>query len=484
MINTNSELFEVKFPADFIFGGSLAACQTEGAWNTSGKGPSVADIQTIERLKNSKDNTSLAEIQELLSNQDDSLFPKRNGIDFYHRYKDDLKLISGMNIEVLRISIAWSRIFPVGDELMPNQIGLEYYRDVLQTCKEYGIKTMVTLSHYEMPLGLVIKYNGWLSRDLVGLYTNYCKTVIKEFAELVDYWIPFNEIDSVPRHPFISAGILVNQKNEKNYLQAMHYQFLASANVVKLCKKYTKNKPVGCMLTGLVSYPYSSSPADNNVVSRFRNNMYLSGDVQINGKYPKAYLQKLKVNKIDITEEDQRQIQEYTCDFLAFSYYTSVTLGEETAEVVEGNTIHSLKNPYLDSTAWGWQIDAIGIKTLCVDLYNRFNVPLFIVENGIGVKEQLDKDMMLDDTYRIKYHEEHLKQIRSAIYDENIEVMGYLSWGIIDLVSSSTAEMDKRYGFIFVDYDNSSKGTLCRYPKSSYYWYKNLINYNKSSRTC
>lgn len=468
------------FPTNFLWGGAISANQSEGAWNQYGKGPSVADVMKCRSQLNLKEYTDAKTWKQIVKdvkNPEDTLFPKRQGIDFYHHYKEDIQLLAEMGIRVFRTSISWARIFPKGDEEKPNQEGLDFYRSVFEECQKHNIQPLVTLSHYEMPLGLVENYGGWQSRKVGDLFVKFSKTVIKEFHELVPYWITFNEIDSVLRHPFVSAGLTEENRSQKQMLQAMHYQYVASAKVVSFAHRLDEHLQMGCMLTGLTVYPYSCRPEDNYLAQQMRHYMYLSGDVQIRGHYPKPFSKKLKEElQIDFSEEDERILADSHCDFLAFSYYMSITQGiEDGTEKTAGNTITSMKNPYLESSEWGWQIDPLGLRILCQDLYNRFEVPLMIVENGFGAKDTLTKKVQIDDDYRIDYHEKHLYQLAKSIQEDHVEVIGYLTWGLIDIVSSSSAEMEKRYGFIHVDLDNEGQGTLKRTRKKSFYWYKEVI---------
>ncbi|BDR58016.1 beta-glucosidase [Xylocopilactobacillus apicola] len=418
------------------------------------------------------------QIKELLAVKDDHKFPKRNGIDFYDTYPSDLSLLSKMHLNAFRTSIAWSRLFPTGLEDEPNPKGVEFYRNLFETMRQNNLEPIVTISHYEMPIALVLEQGGWQNHKVKDAFVHFGKTVIDLFHDLVKYWIPFNEVDSVVRHPFVSAGLLANEFSMKNEFQAMHNQYVASAQIVKFGHDKDSSLQFGCMLTGLTVYPYSCRPEDNLKAQKLRHYSYLAGDVQIKGHYPKSSYQMLHDDlQIEITKDDLAVLAEGTCDFLAFSYYMSVTVGEEDVKETDGNTIKSLKNPYLQTSDWGWQIDPLGLRILCQDLYNRFEVPLFIVENGFGAHDEL-KDGVIDDSYRIDYHRQHLLQLMKALNKDHIEIMGYLVWGLIDIVSSSSAEMSKRYGFIYVDQDNAGQGSKKRIPKKSYFWYREVIDSN------
>ena len=464
------------FPKKFLWGGAISANQAEGAWNEDGKGPSTADIMQCNATD--LNHLSVEQINAFLKDHNDQNYPKRTGIDFYHSYQNDIDLLSQMHINAFRTSIAWTRLFPTGSESKPNYKAVTYYRNLFKNLRDHNIEPVVTLSHYEMPIKLVVENNGWTSREVMTSFIHFATTAIDLFHDLVKYWIPFNEIDSVLRHPFVSAGLTSNLITKKNEYQAMHYQYVASAKIVEYGRKIDPQAHFGCMITGLTAYPYSCKPQDDMLAQQLRHYTYLSGDVQIKGQYPKSTYRMLTEDlNLDITNQDLKAIATGTCDYLAFSYYMSVTVGTENdVAQVEGNTIKGKSNPYLKRSDWGWQIDPLGLRILCQDLYNRFQVPLFIVENGLGARDVVNDNKKINDDYRISYHQQHLVQLEKVINVDHIEVMGYLVWGLIDIVSSSTAEMAKRYGFIYVDRDNKGKGTQQRWPKKSFYWYRRVID--------
>ncbi|WP_259335327.1 glycoside hydrolase family 1 protein [Bombilactobacillus bombi] len=444
---------ESFFPSHFLWGGAISANQAEGAWNRDGKGPSTADIMQYNKNSTINPNkVTVKQIKSSLEDTNDNKYPKRNGIDFYDNYSKDIKLLSKMHINAFRTSIAWSRLFPTGYEIKPNPKGVEYYRNLFCEMHKYNIEPIVTLSHYEMPIELVIKEGGWKNRLVMKKFIHFAITAIDLFHDLVHYWIPFNEIDSVLRHPFVSAGLTFDQLSKHDEYQAMHNQYVASAAIVRYGHNLSSKLHFGCMVTGLTVYPYSCLPKDNILAQQLRHYTYLSGDVQIKGRYPKIiYRMMTKDLKIDITNKDLEIISSGTCDYLAFSYYMSVTVGtEENLPKTNGNTIKNIKNPYLEQSEWGWQIDPLGLRIICQDLYNRYEVPLFIVENGFGSRDTFENNNEINDFYRINYHRKHLLQLSQAINKDHIDIMGYLVWGLIDIVSSSTAEMDKRYGLFML----------------------------------
>ncbi|OMD17564.1 beta-glucosidase [Paenibacillus odorifer] len=477
-----------KFPEGFLWGGAIAANQAEGAWNVEGKGLSTADIaiykKNLSKSDYKKHNTVGEEqIQMAMEDASDRDYPKRRGIDFYHRYREDLALFGEMGLKTLRVSIAWTRIFPNGDEEHPNEAGLKFYDNLFDEMHRQGIEPLVTLSHYEMPMHLVNEYGGWTDRRVVEFFITFCKAVFERYKNKVKLWVTFNEIDSIVRHPFTSGGIVPNRHDnvEQAVYQALHHQFVASALAVKYCHEIVPGSKIGCMLTRLMMYPHTCSPKD--VLAAFKDNQfnYFFTDVMVRGAYPnfiKRFFSDKGIN-IHKVEGDDEILKSHLVDFISFSYYMSLVASAESEglEKVSGNTMGGVKNPYLETNAWGWQIDSIGLRISLNDLYNRYQVPLFIVENGIGAHDKIEDDGTIQDDYRIAYFQAHLEEMHEAILD-GVELMGYTSWGVIDLVSYSSSEMEKRYGFIYVDLDNEGNGTLERKRKKSFYWYKDVIANN------
>jgi 6-phospho-beta-glucosidase len=477
-----------KFPEGFLWGGAISANQAEGAWNVGGKGLSTADVAVYRKhLKRDEYEKHYLitneQIEEAMKDPTDKKYPKRRGIDFYHRYKEDLALFAEMGFKVLRTSIAWTRIFPRGDESEPNEEGLRFYENLFKEMRKHGIEPLVTLSHYEMPLYLVNEYGGWTNRKVVDFFVHYAKTVFSRYKELVKYWLTFNEIDSIIRHPFTSGGIVPERFEhlEQAIFQALHHQFVASALAVKYCHEIIPDAKIGCMLTRLLTYPYSCHPEDVLLAQKDNQFNYFSSDVQVRGEYPK-FMNRYFLEKNIVIEKkvgDDEILKQHTVDFLSFSYYMSLvnSINAEQMDKVCGNIAGGVKNPYLETSEWGWQIDPVGLRIALNDLYDRYQIPLFVVENGLGATDKIEEDGSIQDDYRIDYLKKHIEQVYEAIQD-GVEVMGYTSWGCIDIISASTSEMEKRYGFIYVDQDNDGNGTLKRIPKKSFYWYKEVISEN------
>ncbi|MDF2879137.1 MAG: abgA3 [Clostridia bacterium] len=462
-----------QFPKDFLWGGAVAANQCEGAYLEDGKGLSVQDVLP-HGLKGERTEQPT----------EDNL--KLEGIDFYHRYKEDIKLLAEMGFKVFRTSIAWSRIFPQGDENQPNEKGLQFYDDLFDECLRYGIEPLVTLSHYETPLYLAEQYDGWRSRKLIGFYANYCQTVFTRYKNKVKYWLTFNEINSLFHAPFMSAGINTpkHELTEQDLYQAAHHELVASALATKIGHEIMPNAKIGCMILGITVYPLTPDPADVIQMMLQDRETLLFADIHARGKYPTYILNYFKANNIvlEVTSEDE-EILKHTVDFISFSYYSSTcaTTHPELSEPTGGNLIKGYKNPYVKASEWGWQIDPKGLRYTLNKLYDRYQLPLFIVENGLGAVDELitqeDGEKTVEDEYRIQYLREHLLEARNAIHD-GVELMGYTSWGCIDIVSASTAELRKRYGYIYVDRHDDGSGSLERYKKKSFYWYKGVIASN------
>lgn len=475
------------FRKDFLWGGAVAANQVEGAYDVDGKGLSVADMATYKPnvdVKDYKKNVHITYDDILKAKEDKStkFYPKRRGIDQYHRYKEDIALFKELGFKAYRFSIAWTRIFPNGEEDTPNQAGIDFYKNFIKELVDSGIEPIVTLSHYEMPLELALKYNGWADKKLINLFVKFSRVCFESFPE-VKYWLTFNEIDSVTRHPFTSAGIIEDRtKNiEEVEYQALHNQFVASAMVTKLAHELIPGAQVGCMLTKLTTYPATSKPED--VLAALNKNLmnYYCADVQAKGEYPKlilAYFKRMGY-RIDMTKEELDVIKENTVDFISFSYYMSLLAAEDEdgLEMTAGNTIIGGKNPYLKVTDWGWTVDPVGLRISLIELYDRYQKPLMIVENGMGAKDEVTKDGSIHDEYRIEYFRSHISEMKKAVED-GVELIGYTSWAPIDLVSAGTSQMSKRYGFIYVDEDDEGNGTLARLKKDSFTWYQHVIETN------
>lgn len=460
------------FPKKFLWGGAVAANQCEGAYNEDGKGLSIQDVMPCG-IKGSRTEKPTNNNLKLI------------GIDFYHRYKEDIKLFAEMGFKVLRLSIAWSRIFPRGDEMQPNEKGLQFYDNVFDECVKYGIQPLVTLSHYETPLYLAENYNGWVNPELIIFYKRYVTTVFRRYAKKVKYWLTFNEINSILHEPFMSGAINTpkEQLSESDLYQAVHHELVASAAAVKIGHEINPEFKIGCMILGMPIYPLTPAPAD--VIETMKEDHFNTffTDIQVRGYYPK-YLDryfKEKNIRINITNEN-REILKNTVDFIGFSYYMSVCATADPSKPRgEGNLLGGVVNPMLRSSEWGWQIDAQGLRYELNMLWDRYQKPLFIVENGLGARDILTTDEMgnytVNDDYRINYMREHLRQTNEAIED-GVEVMGYTAWGCIDLVSASTAQLSKRYGMIYVDRNDDGSGSLKRYRKKSFYWYQHVIKSN------
>lgn len=477
----------MTFPKGFLWGGATAANQLEGAYNEGGKGLSIFDmVQFVPKEERGNeiemDVRSKKELEDLLAGKGGDNFPKRRGIDFYHRYEEDIALFAEMGFKTFRMSISWPRIFPNGDETEPNEEGLAFYDKVFDELLKYGIEPLVTLSHYEIPLTLVQKYNGWADRRVVEFFVHYAETVFDRYKGKVKYWLTFNEINVSTMSPYIGSGILIDEVEHKEQAvyQALHHQFVASARAVKACHEMIPDAMIGCMLARMEVYPETCSPDDVlEALKEDQMNLFFT-DVQVRGYYPSFMLSYFEENdiKIDMLPGDEEILLQHTVDYLSFSYYMSmVASGVPDKKKEKGNFFSGVKNPYLESSDWGWQIDPKGLRITLKKMYDRYQVPLFIVENGLGAYDKVEADGSINDDYRIDYMRAHIEQMNEAI-KEGVDLMGYTSWGCIDLISASTSEMSKRYGFIYVDQDDYGNGTLERSKKKSFDWYKQVITTN------
>ena len=476
MLNSNI------FKEDFLWGASTAANQVEGAWKEDKKGISVVDILATDfKVGMRKETDEVTEGQ---------YYSSHKASDFYHRYKEDIKLMADMGLKSYRMSIGWTRIYPNGDEAEPNEAGLKFYDDLFDELAKNGIEPIVTISHYEPPLNLA-KKGGWSNRTMIDHYLKYCETIFKRYKEKVKYWITFNEINCllVPFGIMTAGGVYMRMNSPENTLQlryqCLHHQFVASAKAVKLAHEIIPNSKVGLMIASMCSYPLTCNPKDIFAAKKQEQimNMYCS-DIMIRGYYPsysKRYFDENNI-VIDIKEEDYQTLREGTVDFYSCSYYmTSCVSGTDDGEDVgagksAGNLISGLKNKYLESSEWGWQIDPLGFRYFLNNIYDRYQIPIMVVENGLGARDVVENGQVNDD-YRINYLREHVKMLKEIILD-GVDLIGYMPWSAKDLVGLSTGSLEKRYGFIYVDANDHGEGTYNRIPKKSYYWYKKVIESN------
>ncbi|MCL2197642.1 MAG: 6-phospho-beta-glucosidase [Defluviitaleaceae bacterium] len=461
-------------PKGFLWGGALAANQCEGAWNVDGKGVSTADLFTAGSVNKNRVYTDGV--------LPDTYYPCHDAIDFYNRYKEDIGLFAEMGFNCFRTSINWTRIFPVGDETEPNEAGLRFYDDMFDECIRYGIQPIVTISHYETPYGLVEKYGSWRSRKMIYFYLRFCETIFKRYKNKVKYWMTFNEINAVCFIPEISTGIRVaaDEDFDAVTLQAAHHMLVASAKAVKLGREINPDFKIGMMMLYLPVYAETCNPKDQLEAMETAARHYYFSDIQVRGYYSnkaKKYLESIGV-RIKMEQGDTEALKQGTVDYIGLSYYHStVATGRPNAEYSSGNAIKSIKNPYLAESAWGWSIDPIGLRITLNNLFNRYQIPLFISENGLGADDIVQESGIHDD-YRIDYLRQHISAMKDAVALDGVDLIGYTTWGCIDVVSVSTGEMKKRYGFIYVDRDNEGKGSLVRRKKDSFDWYKKTIATN------
>ncbi len=468
---------------DFLWGGAVAANQCEGAWDVDGKGASVSDMCT------NGSHTTPKRLTRTI--QPDTLYPSHEAIDFYHHYEEDIALFAEMGFKTFRTSINWTRIFPTGEEKEPNEKGLEFYDRLFDCCKKHGIEPLVTISHYELPYNLVEKYNGWEGRELIGFFENYCHVIFERYKDKVKYWLTFNEINAgtMPFGAILSTGTVkgyegpvtqVPDKPQERY-QALHHQFVASARVIRYAHENYPQFKMGNMICFVLSYPMTCNPVDEILNQEHMREMnWYCSDVQVRGEYPayaKSIWKKYGV-ELKIEDGDLEDLKSGIIDFYTFSYYMTNCVGANPdKELADGNLMKGQKNPYLEASDWGWQIDPKGLRFALNEIYDRYRIPLMVVENGLGAYDKIEEDGTINDTYRIDYLRKHIEEMKKAVED-GVDLMGYTPWGCIDLVSASTGEMAKRYGFIFVEKYDDGTGSLARRKKKSFDWYKNVIKTN------
>lgn len=473
---------------NFLWGGALAAHQFEGGWNADGKGPSVIDVMTAG------EHGVPREITETI--EKDKFYPNQEAIDFYHRYKEDVALFAEMGLKCLRTSIAWTRIFPKGDETTPNEAGLQFYDDLFDELLSHGIEPVITLSHFEMPLHLAKEYGGFRNRKVIDFFAKFAETCFIRYKDKVKYWMTFNEINNQmdtnnPIFLWTNSGVLVKEgeRPKEVMYQVAHNELVASAKAVIIGKKINPNFQIGCMVSHVPIYPYSCNPKDIMAAEEAMHQRFFFADIHVRGVYPNYALKEFEREgyQLDIQEEDLQILKQGTVDYIGFSYYMSTVVKADMEQdnnledVVNGGLSNSVDNPYIETSDWGWAIDPEGLRYTMNRLYDRYQLPLFIVENGFGAIDVLEEDHQIHDQNRIDYLSKHIESLMKAVDYDGVELMGYTPWGIIDLVSFTTGEMKKRYGMIYVDRDNEGKGSMKRYKKDSFHWYKQVIENNGKS---
>lgn len=465
---------------DFLWGGATAANQVEGGYNEGNRGLANVDLLPF----GSDRDAVMSGEHKSLSFEDGYYYPAQKGIDMYHRFKEDIALFAEMGFKVYRFSIAWTRIFPKGDEAVPNEEGLAFYEAMIDECLKYGIQPLVTICHFDCPIHLVEKFGGWKNRKMIDSYVRYAETLFTRFKGKVRYWITFNEINMLLHAPFMAAGLIFEPREDREQVKytAAHYELVASAKATAIAKQIDPENKIGCMLAAGDNYPNTPNPTDVLAAKMVDRESFFFTDVQVRGYYPAYALKTLSQQNIqlDLTEEDTKCLAAHTVDYLAFSYYSSsVASGDpKVNELREGNLFPTLKNPYLEASEWGWQIDPVGLRVTMNTLYDRYQCPLFIVENGLGAIDEPNEQGIVTDTYRIDYLSQHIKEMMKAVELDGVELLGYTTWGCIDLISASTGEMKKRYGFIYVDANNQGQGSFDRIKKQSFEWYRQVITTN------
>lgn len=473
----------MKMESVFLWGGATAANQCEGGYRDGGRGLSSVDVIPFgeDRMKVARGMMKMLECDE------QHVYPAHEAIDMYHHFKEDIALMGEMGFKCYRMSISWTRILPNGDDETPNEEGLAFYDALFDECRRYGIEPLVTICHFDTPVALIKKYGGWKDRRMVDAYLHLCRILFERYGQKVKYWITFNEINMLLHMPFMGAGIYFEEGEDQKQIkyQAAHHELVASARAVSLAHERMPGSMVGCMLAAGNFYPYTSNPEDIYKAMECDRDNYFFINVQARGAYPvwaKKRMERAGVH-VEMAPDDEKQLASGTVDFISFSYYCSRCMSADP-EIIKNHSrgsnavISAVVNPYLKSSEWGWQIDPLGLRITLNTLYDRYEKPLFIVENGLGAADTVEEDGSIHDPYRIDYMREHIKAMLAAVNEDGIPLLGYTCWGCIDLVSASTGEMRKRYGMIYVDKQNDGTGTMKRIRKDSFYWYKKVIESN------
>lgn len=469
------------FPEGFMWGGAFAANQMEGAFDADGKGLCVADINefvsNVDIDKKYNGEITIAYIKEAL-NSKDRIFPKRWGIDFYHTYKEDLKYLKELGLKTYRTSINWSRIYPNGDDAEPNEEGLKFYDSLIDEIIKNDMQPMITISHYEMPINLTLNYKGWYSREVIDFFVKYCETLFKRYHSKVKYWIIVNQINLIVHESFNHLGVsedVVENVMESKY-QAVHNEMVACAKATGIAHKLDQSLQIGMMLCGGPAYAATCKPEDVLATLKHNQMEYFFADVLLRGKYPGYAFRFFEDWGLDIKfGEGDAEAFSNTADFMSFSYYYTRVCDAESYK--KGNEVY--RNKELPANPWGWSIDPIGLRTLLNEFYDRYQCPIYITENGVGYYDNLETDETIHDPYRVEYLKAHIEQMREAIKD-GVDLRGYYVWGPIDIISCSSSEMSKRYGFVYIDLDDYGKGTGKRVKKDSFKWFQKVIESNGS----
>lgn len=469
----------MAFQQGFLWGGATAANQCEGGFEEGGRGLANVDLCPAGENRLSVIRGKNVSLQF----EDGVKYPAKEGIDHYHHVEEDIRLFGEMGFKVYRFSIAWTRIFPNGDEETPCEEGLKFYEKIVTECEKYQIEPLVTISHFDCPVGLIKKYGGWKNRQMISDYLKLCKVLFERFRGRVRYWLTFNEINMILHAPFMGAGLYFEdgENEEQQKYQAAHHELIASALAVEMAHKMDENNLVGCMFAAGSTYPHTCNPEDVWAAKKIEQEEYLFVDVQVRGYYPN-YGKKRLVNKgcfPKMETDDEIILKNGTVDFVSFSYYNSRCIAKNMEkDKAEGNLFATVKNPYLKESEWGWPIDPLGFRITLNEVYDRYQKPLFVVENGLGAVDKLEENGEIKDDYRIDYLRSHIQAMYDAVTEDGVELLGYTTWAPIDLVSASSGEMKKRYGFLYVDKHDDGSGTGARKKKKSFHWYQKVIKTN------
>lgn len=468
----------MSFPNQFLWGGATAANQCEGGYLDGGRGLSNSDVLPYGKDRYDVIKGNLAVLEPVPG----QFYPAQEAIDFYHHYKEDIALFGEMGFRTLRLSIAWSRIYPNGDDLQPNEEGLQFYENVFRECQKYNIEPLVTITHYDIPMHLVTAYGGWKNRQVIEFYKRLVTTLFTRYKGLVKYWLTFNEINIMTSACFMGAGLIFAEGEDryKSIYDAVHHVLVASAWATKIGHEIDPENQIGCMLNAGIYYPATCNPKDVQAAQEENRKHYMFTDVQMRGEYP-CYVRKEFERKgyiIPVMDDDAVILKENTADFVSFSYYSTRVVEAGTEGKYDSNLLRSAPNPYLEREPWGRFLDPLGFRITMNEIYDRYQKPLFVVENGLGAPDEPDETGYVEDDYRINYLRDHIRAMRDAVEIDGVELLGYTCWGPIDLVSVATGQMSKRYGFIYVDRDDEGNGTLKRSKKKSFEWYKKVIASN------
>ncbi|MBO4769447.1 MAG: family 1 glycosylhydrolase [Clostridia bacterium] len=441
---------------NFFWGTDTSAFQVEGAWNEDGKGESIWDRFCHDRRGNKVYHNENADV----------------AIDQYHRYKEDMKLLGTFGVNAHRFSVAWTRILPEGTGKI-NKAGIQYYHNLIDEMKGYGVEPFMTMYHWDLPQALQDR-GGWANPECVDWWLEYANVLIDEFGSKVKYWITYNE-----PYVFIFGGYSAghfppNIQCYKTACQAGHYAMKAHFETVKLIHERIPGAQVGIALDMVPRVPATDRKEDIDIVPLANDTaFYWFYNVMATGEYPPLAVEEYKKRgyMFEISDYDRRLFKENPCDFIGINYYSTMAVKYTEDEGIDG--FHYLPVPREEK--YGTiEKDPEGLRNILKKCWKdtEGKIPIIVTENGCGGDADcLGPDGKCHDEYRINYLKDHSQVVKDCIA-EGLDIRGYFVWSFWDIFEWSLGT-GARYGLTHVDYE-----TQVRTPKDSFFWYKQFIKDN------